>query len=106
QTARLRLARRLLRRIAPANAPSPTPGWRCPLPNEIGRLQRDFLSDHAADREAEHVRLVQTKCTGEGHCVGAQDAAQAWKDIAGNLSPSGPGAARRRSHGKIVLRVA
>jgi len=41
-----------------------------------------------------------------------QDAAQAWKDIAGNLpgvhgiSASGPGAARRRSHGKIVLRVA
>src|ERR1700687_4588279 len=41
-----------------------------------------------------------------------KDAAQAWKDIAGNLpgvhgiSPSGPGAARRRSHGKIVLRVA
>jgi NADPH:quinone reductase-like Zn-dependent oxidoreductase len=35
-----------------------------------------------------------------------QDAAQAWKDIAGNLSPSGPGAARRRLHGKIVLRVA
>jgi NADPH:quinone reductase-like Zn-dependent oxidoreductase len=40
------------------------------------------------------------------------DAAQAWKDIAGNLpgvhgvSPSGPGAARPRSHGKIVLRVA
>jgi len=41
-----------------------------------------------------------------------EDAAQAWKDIAGNLpavrgmSPGGPGAARRRSHGKIVLRVA
>jgi NADPH:quinone reductase-like Zn-dependent oxidoreductase len=41
-----------------------------------------------------------------------QDVAQAWKDIAGNLpgvhglSPGGPGAARRRSHGKIVLRVA
>jgi NADPH:quinone reductase-like Zn-dependent oxidoreductase len=41
-----------------------------------------------------------------------QDAAEAWKDIAGNLpavhgmSPSGPGAARRRLHGKIVLRVA
>ena len=40
------------------------------------------------------------------------DVAQAWKDIAGNLpgvhgmSPSGPGAARHRSHGKIVLRVA
>jgi NADPH:quinone reductase-like Zn-dependent oxidoreductase len=35
-----------------------------------------------------------------------QDAAQAWRDIAGNLSPGGQGAARRRSHGKIVLRVA
>src|SRR6266536_5871034 len=42
-----------------------------------------------------------------------QDAAQAWNDIAGNLprvhgmSPSSrPGAARRKSHGKIVLRVA
>ena len=41
-----------------------------------------------------------------------QDAAQAWKDVAGNLpkvhgmSPSEPEAARRRSHGKIVLRVA
>src|SRR5450631_3584785 len=35
-----------------------------------------------------------------------QDAAQAWKDIAENLSPNGPGAARHRSHGKIVLRVA
>ncbi len=40
-----------------------------------------------------------------------QDAAQAWKDIAGNMpwvhgiSPSGPRAARRISHGKIVLRV-
>jgi NADPH:quinone reductase-like Zn-dependent oxidoreductase len=40
------------------------------------------------------------------------DAAQAWKDMAGKLpavhgmSPSGPGAARRGSHGKIVLRVA
>jgi NADPH:quinone reductase-like Zn-dependent oxidoreductase len=41
-----------------------------------------------------------------------QDAAQAWKDIAGNLpgvhgmSASWPGTAGRRSHGKIVLRVA
>ena len=40
-----------------------------------------------------------------------QDAAQAWKDIAGNLPgvhgmlPGGPGAARRSAHGKIVLRV-
>jgi NADPH:quinone reductase-like Zn-dependent oxidoreductase len=41
-----------------------------------------------------------------------EDAAQAWKDIARNLpavhatSPGGSGAARRKSHGKIVLRVA
>jgi NADPH:quinone reductase-like Zn-dependent oxidoreductase len=35
-----------------------------------------------------------------------QDAAQAWEDIAGNLSPGRPGAVRPRSHGKIVLRVA
>jgi len=41
-----------------------------------------------------------------------QDAARAWKDIAGNLprvhamSPGGTGAARRAPHGKIVLRVA
>jgi NADPH:quinone reductase-like Zn-dependent oxidoreductase len=41
-----------------------------------------------------------------------QDAAQAWTDIAENLpgvhgmSPGGPGANGRRSHGKIVLRVA
>jgi NADPH:quinone reductase-like Zn-dependent oxidoreductase len=41
-----------------------------------------------------------------------QDAAQAWKDVAGNLpgvhgiSPGGPQTERRTSHGKIVLRVA
>jgi hypothetical protein len=42
-----------------------------------------------------------------------QDVAQAWKDIARNLpevhgivSPSAPGVASRKSHGKIVLRVA
>jgi len=41
-----------------------------------------------------------------------QDAAQAWKDIAANLPgvhgmlPSAQDAARRRPHGKIVLRVA
>jgi hypothetical protein len=41
-----------------------------------------------------------------------EDAAQAWKDIAAKLPgvhgmlPSGPGAPRRTSHGKIVLRVA
>jgi NADPH:quinone reductase-like Zn-dependent oxidoreductase len=43
---------------------------------------------------------------------GLQDVARAWKDIARNLpgvygmSPSGLGAPRRTSHGKIVLRVA
>jgi NADPH:quinone reductase-like Zn-dependent oxidoreductase len=41
-----------------------------------------------------------------------EDVAQAWNDIARNLpgvhgiSPSGPGAARPKSHGKIVLRLA
>jgi NADPH:quinone reductase-like Zn-dependent oxidoreductase len=41
-----------------------------------------------------------------------QDVAKAWKDIARNLpgvhgmSPDGPGVARHKSHGKIVLRVA
>jgi NADPH:quinone reductase-like Zn-dependent oxidoreductase len=41
-----------------------------------------------------------------------RDAAEAWKDIAGNLprvhglAPSGPRTTRLRSHGKIVLRVA
>jgi len=40
-----------------------------------------------------------------------KDAAQAWQDIVGNLPgvhgmpPSGPGTAKRGSHGKIVLRV-
>jgi len=45
-------------------------------------------------------------------CTRSRMRPRPWKDIAGNLpavhgmSPSGPGAARRRSHGKIVLRVA
>jgi NADPH:quinone reductase-like Zn-dependent oxidoreductase len=34
------------------------------------------------------------------------DAAQAWKDLAEHRSPRELGAARRRSHGKVVLRVA
>ena len=41
------------------------------LADEIGRLQRDFLRDHAADREAEHIRLVQAKCSDESHRVSA-----------------------------------
>ena len=35
-----------------------------------------------------------------------RDAAQVWKEIAGSRSLGGPGAATRRSHGKLVLRVA
>jgi len=36
-----------------------------------------------------------------------RDVAQAWKDMAGNLSANPPGkAVRRKPHGKIVLRVA
>jgi NADPH:quinone reductase-like Zn-dependent oxidoreductase len=35
-----------------------------------------------------------------------KDAAQSWKDLAGNQGPSGPRAPRRRPHGKLVLRVA
>jgi NADPH:quinone reductase-like Zn-dependent oxidoreductase len=35
-----------------------------------------------------------------------RDTDKAWKDIAENLRPSGQGASRPRSHGKIVLRVA
>jgi len=41
--------------------PVPT---RISFADEIGSLQRDFLRDHAADREAEHIRLVQTKVLG------------------------------------------
>jgi NADPH:quinone reductase-like Zn-dependent oxidoreductase len=33
------------------------------------------------------------------------DASQAWADFAANLSPGGSGAMRRKSHGKVVLRV-
>src|SRR6266403_1412715 len=41
------------------------------LADEIGRLQRDFLRHHAADREAEDIHLGQTKCSDEGDRVGA-----------------------------------
>jgi NADPH:quinone reductase-like Zn-dependent oxidoreductase len=34
-----------------------------------------------------------------------QDTTQAWQDITENVSPSGLATARRRSHGKIVIRV-
>jgi len=46
-----------------------------------------------------------------GTVYALEDVAQAWKHLAGNLpgvhgSPSGPAAVRRKSRGKIVLRVA
>lgn len=69
-----------------------------PSPDVLGRIAR-LLEDRTIRPEVATVYALE-------------DAAQAWKAIAGNLpgvhgmSPSGPGAARRRSHGKIVLRVA
>src|SRR5882724_7426947 len=39
--------------------------------NEIGGLQHDFLRDHAADREAKYVNLLQAKRLDEGDGVGA-----------------------------------
>src|SRR5438105_10966763 len=50
--------------------------------NEIGRLQSDFLRDHAADREAKYVHLVQTKCSGEGDSVSAHPLERR-RDLAG-----------------------
>ena len=40
-------------------------------PNEIGRLQSDFLHDQAADREAKEVNLLQAQCLDEGDGVSA-----------------------------------
>src|SRR6202030_3036705 len=40
-------------------------------PNEIGRLQSDFLRDHAADREAKYVNLLQAQRLDEGDGVSA-----------------------------------
>src|SRR5580704_8468335 len=52
------------------------------LADEIGSLQRDFLRDHAADREAEHIHLVQTKYSAEGDRVGAH-LLERGRDLAG-----------------------
>jgi NADPH:quinone reductase-like Zn-dependent oxidoreductase len=73
-----------------------------PSGDELGRIAR-LLEEGTIRPDVATVYALQDA---------AQDAAQAWKDIAGNLpgvhgmSPSETGAARRRSHGKIVLRVA
>ena len=60
-----------------------------------------------------HLDLVEASGTARQILpIDLPDAAQGWKDIAGNLpgvhgmSPSGPGGARHKSHGKIVIRVA
>jgi hypothetical protein len=62
----------------------------------------------AADGLGKIARLLEggTMRTYVATVYALQDAAQAWKDMAENRLPSGPGAARRRSHGKIVLHVA
>ena len=56
--------------------------------NEIGRLQRDFLRDHAADREAEHVDLLQTQRLDEGDGVGAH-LLERGRDLAGAAGDAG-----------------
>src|ERR1700738_3945969 len=58
------------------------------LAGEIGRLQRDFLRDHAADREAEHIHLVQAKCSAEGDRVGAH-LLERGRDLAGAARDAG-----------------
>jgi hypothetical protein len=67
---------------------------------------------HCSERRASHEPVAGSfESSDERHLSAAsvyelRDAAQGWKYIAGNLSPNGLGAARRRSHGKIVIRVA
>src|ERR1700687_4402796 len=50
--------------------------------NEIGRLQRDFLRDHAADREAKYVNLLQAQRLDEGDGVSAHPLERR-RDLAG-----------------------
>src|SRR6202030_2292213 len=50
--------------------------------NEIGRLQSDFLRDHAADREAKYVNLLQAQCLDEGDGVSAHPLERR-RDLAG-----------------------
>ena len=50
--------------------------------NEIGRLQSDFLRDHAADREAKYVNLLQAQRLDEGDGVGAH-LLERGRDLAG-----------------------
>src|SRR6195256_4387513 len=50
--------------------------------NEIGRLQSDFLRDHAADREAKYVNLLQAQRLDEGDGVSAHPLERR-RDLAG-----------------------
>ena len=68
-----------------------------PSADMLGRIAR-LLEEGAIRSDVETVYALK-------------DAAQAWRDVAGKLpgvhgvSPRAPGEARRRAHGKIVLRV-
>jgi NADPH:quinone reductase-like Zn-dependent oxidoreductase len=61
----------------------------------------------SGDRLGRIARLLEegTLRTNVATVYALEDTAQAWKDIGGNRSPGGTGAAKRRSHGKLVLRV-
>src|ERR1700693_4509622 len=56
--------------------------------NEIGRLQSDFLRDHAADREAKYVNLLQAQRLDEGDRVGAH-LLERGRDLAGAAGDAG-----------------
>ena len=58
------------------------------MANEIGRLQRDFLRDYAADREAEHIRLVQSQGADEG-CSVVGHLLERGQDVAGAAGDAG-----------------
>src|SRR6201987_2098828 len=50
--------------------------------NETGRLQSDFLRDHAADREAKYVNLLQAQRIDESDRVGTH-LLESGRDLAG-----------------------
>ena len=101
-----------------------------PVCDSVGRFRFTFCQSSTSTRERTSSKNAMAACRGctrsltrsflgpDGHdpdvatVYALQDAAQARKGIAGNLprvhgmSPNRQGAARRKSHGKIVLRVA
>src|SRR5271168_2036382 len=56
--------------------------------NEIGRLQSDFLRDHAADREAKYVNLLQAQRLDEGDGIGGH-LLERRRDLAGAAGYAG-----------------